>query len=443
MNFLKRLFSNSSKSKAPLPVRFGRYTDAYKTEKQYDAWDQSIQLFEKGDYLDAYEIFFDYLRDEKEENVKVEREKDTLVFQLSQGSRLIRGTATRQKVRAIAKVAKSNSAESLLMKRLLMQNFDLKYSRFCLDADEHIAIAFDTYSLDGSPYKLYYALKELATHADKQDDLLLDEFGESMESVESSPMTHLSIEEKEVKYTYLKKVLASTIDEVENSKLDTKAYAGGIAYLFLDLIYKLDFLVRPEGFMMEALERVHRLYFEKNESSKFEKNQQLLDELKKLESRSKEEYFKEMYTVVSTFGITTAVNYSRVVHFIEGELPNMDWYRKNGYDEVACAIPGYIVGYCLFNYAVPEPCKDFFQLYYQVVESNYFTALGYPRLYHPKQKQFNKKKIKKSIDAIEDVYSPWFKKLKPNHRLLQFDSKVSFCYSYLEMMRQMDMTKTG
>jgi hypothetical protein len=150
-----------------------------------------------------------------------------------------------------------------------------------------------------------------------------------------------------------------------------------------------------------------------------------------------------MYTVVSTFGIATAVNYSRVVHFIEGELPNVQWYLDNGYTEVACAIPGYIVGYCLFNYAVPEPCKDLFQLYYEVVEPSYFTALGYPPLYQEKQNRFDEKLIKKKLEAIADKYQPWFSKLKPNVKLLQFDSKVSFAYSYLEMMKTLDMTKTA
>jgi hypothetical protein len=289
---------------------------------------------------------------------------------------------------------------------------------------------------------LYYALKELATQADKQDDLLLDEFS-GLEEVENSPMTHLSLEEKEVKYKYIQKALASVIEEVEKGKLDKEAYAGGVAYLLLDLVYKLDFLVRPEGFMMEALERIHRLYFAKNDMPKFEKNQQLMEEFKALKARRKEEYFKEMYTVISTFGITTAVNYSRVVHFIEGELSNMDWYQKNGYDKVACAIPGYIVGYCLFNYAVPKPCKDFFQLYYQIAESNYFTALGYPRLYHPKQNKFNKKLIKNNIEDLADRYSPWFENLKPNLRLLNFESKTAFSYSYLQMMKELDMTKAG
>ena len=38
----------------------------------------------------------------------------------------------------------------------------------------------------------------------------------------------------------------------------------------------------------------------------------------------------------------------------------------------AMAIPGYIVGYCLFNYAIPKPDKDFFFLYYQIMYGTFF-----------------------------------------------------------------------
>ena len=63
------------------------------------------------------------------------------------------------------------------MRRLVESNYVLEYSRYGLDDDDNLVIKFDTSALDASPYKLYYALKEVAANADKQDDLLLDEIG--------------------------------------------------------------------------------------------------------------------------------------------------------------------------------------------------------------------------------------------------------------------------
>ena len=52
----------------------------------------------------------------------------------------------------------------------------MNFGRFALGESNELLVVFDTYTLDGSPYKLYFALKEMATQADKFDDLLLDEF---------------------------------------------------------------------------------------------------------------------------------------------------------------------------------------------------------------------------------------------------------------------------
>ena len=112
--------------------------------------------------------------------------------------------------------------------------------------------------------------------------------------------------------------------------------------------------------MMETLERIHRLYFAKTDKNIAQKNRVLRKEFQKILDRSKEEAFKEMYRVNCTFGITVPVNHDRVKSFINGELHNMDWYQEHGYDDIALAIPGYIVGYCLFYYSVPKPIEIIF-----------------------------------------------------------------------------------
>ena len=51
------------------------------------------------------------------------------------------------------------------------------------------------------------------------------------------------------------------------AKLNAFQYPGGIAYLLLELSYKLDYLTVPEGMLMETLERIHRLYFTKTKKT--------------------------------------------------------------------------------------------------------------------------------------------------------------------------------
>ena len=194
--------------------------------------------------------------------------------------------------------------------------------------------------------------------------------------------------------------------------------------------------------MMESLERLHRLYFAKDNKAIREKIANVRKEYEQLIDRPKEEYFKEMYLVRSTFGITSPVNHDRVKSFIDGELPNMDWYKENGYDDVALSVPGYIVGYCLFNYAIPQPDRDFFHLYYHVVEADYFKSLGYTtNLYNQEQKTFNKKRIKKAIKSIVDKNKKVYPNLSPAISSLDYTTICSFSKTYLLMVYKLDMTK--
>jgi hypothetical protein len=327
------------------------------------------------------------------------------------------------------------------MRRLIEQNFELKYSRFALDRDQNITIVFDTSSLDGSPYKLYYALKELATRADKHDDLLLDEF-RNLQAVETDHLETLPQQEKEVKHQFLVNEVQNVLREIDNGKLDKDQYPGGIAYILLSAIYKLDFLVVPEGYMMEMLERIHREYFNQDGKTTIQKNQALCKELRKLLQRPSNDFYKEMYRVKSTFGITTPVNHDRIVSFIDNNLNNMDWYKENGYEVIALSIPSYIVGYCLFNYAVPRATRDFFLLYFQVIERDYFNDLGFTlKFWDTNNKRLNKKGIKKGIDKVVDKNKAQFNKIDPILSTLEFDSVTSFAKSYLLMVRNLDMTK--
>ena len=441
MSLFDRLFRSGPENNPHPPVKFGRYSDTYKTQEQYDAWDEALQAFENEEYLDSYRAFFRYLRDHEAQNVQLQDENGRIDFEILQGSKKVIGFASPAKLKAEAKVASVQQLNIGFMRRLVEQNFDLKYSRYALDRQNDITIVFDTYSLDGSPYKLYYALKEVATNADKQDDLLIDEF-QMLGQTDNSHLRDLPEQEKEVKYAFIQEQIGRTFERIDHSKLDANQYPGAIAYLLLDLCYKLDYLTKPEGYMMEALERIHRTYFAKDGRNTAQKNHTLRKEFQKLMERPKEQFFKEMYEVTSTFGITSPVNHDKVVSFIDGELHNMDWYHEQKHYDIALSIPGYIVGYCLFNYAVPKPDRDLLHLYFQVTEPEYFQRLGFSaKYYDPASGELNKRAIKKAIRYIVDENSVEFVGLNPAIGSLNFDGLAEFAKSYLLMIRNMEVAK--
>lgn len=439
MSFISRLFNNKKVIQAPPDVEFGRFSDSYKTEARYDAWDRAIQQFEEGNYFNSFANFFEYLTDDHQSNVSFQIKGDELTFTILQGSKKISGFANAHTIKAEGKIAHARELSIGFMRRLIESNYNLKYGRYCIDGEQNLTIVFDSITLDASPYKLYYGLKEIALAADKQDDLLIEEF-ESLEPIHTTHILDISEKEKDIKLAFLRRKSQEALEYVKTGKLNPVQYAGGITYMLLDTIYRLDFLIRPEGFTMEAFERMHRNFFAADGFTSQQKNHQLVKDLIALQERPDEKIRAELYRTISTFGILGVTNHERLRDLIQGELENMVWYAENGYPEIALSVPGYIVGHALFNYSLPEPDKDLFMLYYQIMEPEYFSSLGFDTGYMIQEK-INRHLVKDAISYIVHTWQKKYPKLNPDLSILQFGNQMQFAGSYLQMMASLDLTK--
>lgn len=441
MSFLNKLFGGGLDETIP-DVVLGRYSDAFKEEAKYDAWDKSLSLFEQEKYNESYSEFFDYLLDPTQNNLTFKADNGNFTFELLQGSKKIHGNINDQIIKAEAKVAQSGDLSIGLLRRLLELNFSLKYSRFAVDPENTLTLVFDSYLLDGSPYKLYYALKEIAVNADKQDDLLIDEF-DKLEPVNTGHTRDLPDEEKEIKFEFLRKKIKSVFDEIDHGKLNNDQYPGGVTYLLLDLVYRLDFLLKPEGPTMEALERTHRVFFAPDGKSPSQKNIAIRKELENIYRVSKEDFFKELYVSSSSFGITSPSNQQQLSSFIQTELPNMDWYLENGHEQIALAVPGYIAGYGFFNYAFPPPVKELLILYYRITEYAFFEKLGFKPLFvDPQTNKPEKNLITAKLKLIEKTYADQYGKFNQVTDNLKFDSLPALTKSYMQMLAGLELEKS-
>lgn len=438
MGFFDYFFSDKKDTDAP-KIQFGRFSDAYKEEKKYDAWDKSLHLFEEKEYIESYKQFFDYLSDESVANCKYEEHKDYLVFEFFQGSKKIVGKANHKSFSAEAKIAKTNGLHIGFLRRLLEDNYQLKYCRYALDSENCITAVFSSSTIDGSPYKLYYALKELATHTDKKDDILISEF-DILEPINNGHIRNIDDAEIRKKYDYLVSEIDAIIHRMDNSKLNISHFPGAESYSYLDMIYRIDYLIKPEGNIMEIVDNVHNLYFHNKIKTSEQKNRLIRKELKRIKETPFDQFKKEIYEVKSTFGITQPSGLTRIQEFIGSEIKNMDWYYQNGHDEFAGAIPSYIVGYSLFNYSMPAPMRDLFNLYYQVTESQYFASLGIERGYIKSSKMVVSK-IKKEIKNIIAKHDDEYTKLEADIRNLEFGDVCQFSKSYLLMIQQMNFER--
>jgi len=444
MSLFNRIFPSHKPPQQP-DIPFGRYTDAYKSKAQADSFNRALEQFESGERLNAYRTFLAYLKDERaEDNIEwreeTEGEQTTLIFQFWQGSRRITGTANADKVKAESRIAIADDLQVGFLRRLMEANYTLKFSRFALTPDNALAIKFDSHGVDGSPLKILHALRELAIHADKQDDLLLDEF-KTLRPAEERTYGDIPEAEKEVKFAFIQQQVERAFAELDKAKPDPNQYPGIYAYMLLSLAFKFDYLIKPEGFMMDAMERIHTIYFAKNDKTPQVKVLNIRKEFAKLLERPKEDFFKEMYRTRSTFGVNPAVGHQHIVQLIEGELPKMEWPLQQNHTTLALAVPQYIAGFALFHYSPPQPDRDFLHLFIQITEPKFFRDLGFHIPFVDENGRLSKVKILDEIKQIRSRYRAEYTRLKPATSDLDFGSDALFAKSYLLMIRDLDLSR--
>lgn len=440
MGLFDFIFAKKDPIETAPSIVFGRFTDSFKPSHKYDSWDQSLSFYEGEAYLKSFVCFLEYLKSDIHENVKYTENNGVVDFYIFQGSKKIEGRFDHKELFVEAKIAKTQALHVGFMRRLIEDNYLLKYCRYALDQEDNITIVFNSFAQDISPYKLYYAFKELAIHADKLDDVLVDEF-DDLDVINTGHIRKISQEEKATKSKYLITEIKKVLEHIEMTTLDKHQYPGAVSFLLLALSYRLDYFIKPEGFVMEKLELIHNGFFRSKEVEVSAKNTSMISLFEEILERDRVDIEAEMYEVLSSFGITAPVSHKQLSEFISSELPNMDWYLDNGYKIFAQAIPDYIVGYSLFNYGLSKPASDFFHLYYKILYDDFFNDLGF-KSHRTLKGVLNEKRIKKSIQKIvtqnEDLYS----NIKANMGRLDFSNDIGFASSYLTMIAALDLSRT-
>jgi len=404
-------------------IQFGRYSDNNKPVEKVERWNEADNLFKEKKYHESIAAFFDYLRDETADNVIHKQEGTSGKFEFFQGSKIIRGFYNDEVFEAEVALAEMPVPSVPVMRRLLEMNFTLYYTRYAINGDK-LCMMFDSDIETCNPSKLYYGLKELATKADKQDDLLVQDFT-SLVPVDTDHVQEIPVEEKEIKYRYLQKWIRETLELIET--VDADKYSGGIAYLLLALAYRIDFLLVPEGRFLLDLEKIVDIYFRKDDRPVSEKNGEMIDEFLKLQARTKEEIFPHLFRSKFTFSIVTPQNHKTIADAIYNANQNIAWYKENKHPDIAAKISEYGIAYCQYSYSLPRPLTELFQLFMMVNYPDYFRDLGFKMLYYdPEKNEFNKDAIIETIKSIQEHWKSKYPELEMKTDKLKFDNMMVF-----------------
>ncbi|HZH37156.1 MAG TPA: hypothetical protein VEX65_07775 [Flavisolibacter sp.] len=427
---LEKLFSWTKKKEGEEEVvqeesviRFGRYSDNNKSVAKVERWNEAENFFKEKKYKESILAFFDYLRDEEEDNVKLVEEGGQHKFLLYQGSKIIRGYFNTEKLEAEVMLAHMPQPSVPVMRRLLEMNFNLYYTRYALYQDK-VYMFFDSDIDTCNPSKLYYGLKELATKADKQDDLLVQDFT-TLLPIDTEHTNQVPDEEKEVKHRFFKKWIADTLELI--GTIDNDKYSGGIAYLLLALAYRIDYFIVPEGRLLSELEKIVEIYFRKDNRLVTEKNQEMMECFQRLASKDKAAFYPYLFRSKFTFSIVTPQNYKTVADAIYNANQNIAWYKEHKMPKVAAQISEYGFSYCQYSYSLPRPVSELFHLFMMINYADYFKALGVKDvLYEEEKETYDKEKIAATINSIVERWKEKYPELKFDTGKLKYENPVAF-----------------
>lgn len=418
-------------------IAFGHYVDVNKTAPQLRKWEESNTLFKQQNYKDSFVAFLEYVGDPAVQNVTWKHEGSNVHFTLEQGSKVIRGVHNGESLSAYALLAEFEQPPIAVMRQLLASNYLLRYTKFAIQ-DNKFGIYFKSSAREASPTKLYHSLKELALKADKNDDFLTEEFA----GLKKTDVGHIpQIDERigEIKYRYWNEWAQGVISFTNNN--DRSSFAGIISYALLNLFYKTDYLLSPQGHFLDEITRIQHIYWNKQDvRTDVEKNDDMLRNLKTLLEKPKNYFTESFYGVKATFGLAPGTGVQAIADYISDCLKNTDWYVQNRYPEMEMIVYEYTSSYCLFHYGMFPAHYRLMLMEMQILNEKYFRELGFAVPY-VKDGVLDPNAIIREINRIVDAEKVNYPKLTFVTANLKFASVYEFHYSFLSEIRFLNFTK--
>jgi len=303
----------------------------------------------------------------------------------------------------------------------------LRYT-WCGIKDDYLGIYFSSPLENASSWKLYSSFKELALNIDKQDDILVDEFSDSLFETDTEESIPIPQEIAELKYEYLIRWINETIDQIKQS--DVQKHSGLNSYRLLALCMRIDYLLIPQGSLVEILEKNIRMYFNKPAGIN-DINIPIMNEFEAILNTPKDQILKNFYNVKATFAIAPPTPYQKVADFIFEESKTRDYYIKNNEPQHIPIIYEYIAGYNMFYFGMSQPLIDMHHLYFTILHSEFFQKINPGEiLYNASDGNLNSHLIIKKINEIVKKNSTNHPGFTYNTNKLKFNSLADFSISY-------------
>ena len=433
MNWL-HFFKTQKKPQYP----FGRGINASLSKDEENLFNKSAEAFEKHDILGGYDFFLrsliHYMDDISKENVVIKQENNKLNFIIYQGSAKITAEVTKKYLQAEVLMIKSANANVALKRYILERNYQFTYA-FYLSDGENIKLKIYSDNNTMSPQKLFFPLRELALNADFDKEHIKTEFPDiNLEDIEHLEM--IDNKELKIKYNYLHKWIDDL--ELKISTLPASDTKGMHSFLYLNLLFKIDYLLLPKYRIYQKMSKKIQKYFSDETSGVEAKNEELKKEILNLKKLSFEVFSSNFYNAKYTFSPFEKTPYEELSNFIDETLLKVRWYKNNRYPQIIPTIYEYIAFYSLYNYGLNQVLKELLSLLVEVQNPNFFKEFGYKVLYDSKTQTLAKKEIINRIDTIINSHKDRFKSIRAFGKELNFDTLNEFSNSFYIQIKHLN-----
>ncbi|WP_294966364.1 hypothetical protein [Sulfurimonas sp.] len=417
---------------------FGRGINATIAPDEEELFNKSYEAFEKHEVLEAYEYFFksleNYSADTPNQNIITKKEDDKLEFEIFQGSARIVGTVTQESLYAEAIMIKTADAEVALKRYILERNYQLTYAYYFSD-EEYVKLKLYHDNASVSPQKIFFPLREISLNADFDKEHIKTEFPD-ITLQDTGHLVKLDNEELKIKYDFLHK----WIDELDAKilTLPTNDNAGMQAFLYLHVLFKVDYLLVPKCEIYQKISKKIQHYFADESNPTEFKNEELKKYIAKLRDMSFEDFSTKFYSSKYTFNPMEKTSHEEMSNFISESLIKIRWYKNNRYTQIIPTMYKYISFYILYNYGLNPVTKALIHTLVEIQNPAFFKALDYIPLYDEEKEVFVKKAI---VSKVEDAITPHlsqYKELEPFGDELNFSSLNDLSNSYLLQLKHLN-----
>jgi hypothetical protein len=432
MSFFSSIFgkSNNNGVDTHSEVKFGRSTAVCVSNEQHSMLTQANDLYAESNYIESYAMYLAYLKSIAGAAVeyRVDKEENSIDFSLIHGSKEIMGSLKSGEISAQSVVATfQGKPDVALMRYLLAQNNDALYCKFGI-VGNMVILCQRSPAEDMSPISLNDMLSEIAINANAAGEHISAEFPELAVSAKEYT-EELPSQELKTKICFMRIWIRETFGLVESTDIENLK-----SYIILRVVFKILYLVSPEGALYNSLENMLHIYaeYKPEDDNGMEVNYRMLEVLEDIISMPDHELAKSLYRTYTVFPELNYCSYMELADSIENlmKLPaRCAELRRPDLVTVMCE---YIVGFQEMKYGVHPLAAELLLLFWRVLNAEYFYGLGFRNmLYNETVGALAGEKIVAEINVITTRYAERYQGLQFGVQNLSFDSLEAFAATFL------------